>query len=222
MNTVSLSGSLRENVGKKDAKKQRRDGNVPCVLYGGKEQIHFVIPEKDLTKVIFTPHSFLITLTVDGKEYMAILQDIQYHPVSDNILHIDFLQIFEEKPVVISVPLRYEGTSTGILQGGRLVRKYRKLKIKGLIKDFPDEIVVDITEIEIGESIKISDLKRDNIEFLDTPSSIAVAVKTQRVIVEEEVEGEGEGEAAEGEAVEGAEGAAKDGESPKEGKEKKE
>lgn len=219
MNTVSLSGSLRENVGKKDAKKQRRDGNVPCVLYGGKEQIHFVIPEKDLTKVIFTPHSFLITLNVDGKEYMAILQDIQYHPVSDNILHIDFLQIFEEKPVIISVPLRYGGTSKGILQGGRLVRKYRKLKIKGLIKDLPDEIVVDITEIAIGESIKISDLKRDNIEFLDTPSSIAVAVKTQRVIVEEEEEEKAE---AEGEGAEGAEGAAKDGESPKEDKEKKE
>ncbi|OQX78136.1 MAG: 50S ribosomal protein L25/general stress protein Ctc [Bacteroidetes bacterium 4484_276] len=216
MNTVSLSGSLRENVGKKDARKHRRDGNVPCVLYGGKEQIHFIIPERDLTQVIFTPNSYLIALNVDGKEYMAIMQDIQYHPVTDIILHIDFLQIFDDKPLIISVPLRYEGSSKGVLQGGRLVRKYRKLKIKGLINDIPDEIVVNITELAIGDGIKISELKYDDIEFLDKPSSIAVAVKTQRVIVEEEEEekAEGEGDAAEGDA--------KDGESPKEGEGKKE
>jgi large subunit ribosomal protein L25 len=199
MKSVSLSGSPRENVGKKDAKKHRREGNVPCVLYGGKEQVHFIIPEKALTKVIFTPNTYLIDLNVDGKEYKAILQDIQYHPVTDKILHIDFLQVFDDKPVMLSVPLRYTGTSKGILKGGRLLRKYRKLRIKGLIKDLPDEIVVDITNLNIGDSIKINELKHENIEFLDTPTSVAVAIKSQRVIVEETVEEEeeGEGEAAE-------------------------
>ena len=138
------------------------------------------------------------TITIDGKEYKAILQDIQYHPVTDKILHIDFLQVFDDKPVMLSVPLRYTGTSKGILKGGRLVRKYRKLRIKGLIKDLPDEIVVDITNLNIGDSIKINELKHENIEFLDTPTSVAVAIKSQRVIVEETVEEEeGEGEAAE-------------------------
>ena len=207
MQTVSLSGSLRENVGKKDAKKHRREGNVPCVLYGGKEQYHFIIPEKALNKVIFTPNTYLIDLDIDGKKFNAILQDVQYHPVTDKILHIDFLEIFDDKPVMLSVPLHFTGVSKGVLKGGRLVRKYRKLRIKGLIKDLPDEVVVDITELNIGDSIKISDLKRENIEFLDVPTSVAVAVKTQRVIVEEVVEEE-EGESEEGgEAAAGEEGA---------------
>jgi len=217
MKQVSLSGSPRENVGKKDAKKHRRDGNVPCVLYGGKEQKHFIIPEPDLKKVIFTPETYIINLNIDGVEHLAILQDIQYHPVTDLILHIDFLQVFEDKPVILSVSLKFSGDSQGILKGGRLVRKYRKLRIKGLIKDLPDEIVVDITKLDIGDSIKIGELRRDNLEFLDVPTSIAAAVKTQRVIVEDEVEGE-EVEGEEGEA------APADGEAPKakEGEDKKE
>ncbi len=214
MKQVSLSGSPRENVGKKDAKKHRMESNVPCVLYGGKEQIHFVIPEADLKKVIFTPDTFLINLNVDDKVCVAILQDIQYHPVSDNILHIDFLQIFDDKPVIVSVPLRFSGTSKGVLKGGRLVRKYRKVRIKGLIKDLPDEILVDISELDIGDSIKISALERDNLEFLDVPTSIVAGVKTQRVVVEEEEEEEAEG--GEGASAEGGDA------SPAEGGERKE
>jgi large subunit ribosomal protein L25 len=186
------------------------------VLYGGKEQIHFTIPEPDLKKVIFTPNTYLINLKVGGQDYVAVLQDVQYHPVSDNILHIDFLQIFDDKPVIVSVPLRFTGTSKGILKGGRLVRKYRKLKIKGLLKDLPDEIVVDITSLNIGDSIKIGEMTRENLEFLDKPSSIAAAIKTQRVVVdeeEEETEESAEGDAA---AAEGGEAA------PAEGGESKE
>jgi large subunit ribosomal protein L25 len=220
MKHLSLSGSPRESVGKKDAKKHRREGNVPCVLYGGKVQIHFVIPEPDLKKVIFTPDTFLIDLNVGGKKYVAILQDIQYHPVGDNILHIDFLQVFDDKPVTVSVPLRFTGTSKGILKGGRLVRKYRKIKIKGLISNLPDEIVVDITKLNIGDSIKIGDLLRENLDFLDVPTSIAAAVKSQRVIVDEDEEEEGE-EGAEGtEGGEGGEGG--EAATPAEGGDKKE
>lgn len=208
MKALKLSGTLREGVGKKDAKKLRREGRVPCVLYGGEKQVQFSIPEKDFKPVVFTPDTHLLEIEVEGKTYNCILQDIQYHPVKDNILHVDFLEIFDDKPVSISVPLRYTGTSKGILKGGRLFRKYRKLAISALPKDLPDEIVVDITELAINDSIKIEDLERPNITFLDPPSSVAAAIKTQRAVEEDEEEGEEGAEGAEG-AAEGGEGDAK-------------
>lgn len=191
MKTVSLSGSLRENVGKKDAKKQRMEGNVPCVLYGGEEQVHFVVPEKYFRPIIFTPATYIIDLNIDGKAYKAILKDVQFHPVTDHILHVDFYEIHDEKPVVISVPLRLIGTSKGVLRGGKLIKKYRKLKIKALPKDLPDEIVLDISELNVNDSKKIADLKMDNVQFLDPPTSIVVAVKSSRAVVAEETKEEG-------------------------------
>jgi len=200
MKTVSMSGSLRENVGKKDAKKQRKEGKVPCVLYGGEEQIHFAIPERDFKDVIFTPFSYIIELNIAGKKYRAVLKDAQYHPVSDKILHVDFLQIFDDKPVAISVPLNLKGVSKGVLRGGRLIRKYRKLFIKALPKDLPDEILVDITPLGINDSRKVMELKQANIEFLDPPTSIVVAVKSARAVAADEEEPEEEAETpAEGE-----------------------
>jgi large subunit ribosomal protein L25 len=207
MKTLSMSGSPRENVGKKDAKKHRREGNVPCVLYGGEEQIHFVVPERSFKDVIFTPQTFLIELEIDGKAYTAVLKDVQYHPVSEEILHVDFMQVFDDKPIVVAVPIRLTGASKGVLKGGRLVRKYRKLKIKALPKDLPDEIVIDITKMNINDTIRVMDLSRPNIEFLDPRLSFVVAVKTQRVIVEDEEEEEGE-EGAEGEGEASGEGEA--------------
>jgi len=205
MKTVSMSGSLRENVGKKDAKKQHNEGKVPCVLYGGEEQIHFAIPERDFKDVIFTPYSYIIELNIAGKKYKAVLKDAQYHPVSDKILHVDFIQIFDDKPVAISVPLNFKGVSKGVLRGGRLIRKYRKLFIKALPKDLPDDIVVDITPLGINDSRKIMELKQANIEFLDPPTAIVVAVKSARAVAADEEE----------EAEEGAETPA-EGEDPKE------
>jgi len=186
MKTVSMSGSLRENVGKKDAKKQRSEGNVPCVLYDGEKQIHFSLPEKSFKDVIFTPNTYIINLNIAGKNYNSVLKDVQYHPVTDHILHVDFLEIFDNKSVAISVPINLTGTSKGVLRGGKLVRKYRKLKVKGLPKYLPDEIQVDITNLNINESIKVMDLKTENIEFLDPPSSIIAAVKSARAVAEEE------------------------------------
>ncbi|MBE0638833.1 MAG: 50S ribosomal protein L25/general stress protein Ctc [Bacteroidales bacterium] len=198
MKTVSMSGSLRENVGKKDAKKHRREGNVPCVLYGGEEQFHFAMPERSFKDIIFTPNSFIIELNIGSKKYNAILKDVQYHPVSDHILHVDFMQIFDDKPVAIAVPIRITGTSKGVLKGGKLIRKYRKLLIKALPKYLPDEIVVDITKLNINESRKVMEMKLDNIEFLDPPTSIIVSVKSARAVVgDEEEEAHEEGGAAE-------------------------
>lgn len=207
-----MSGSLRENVGKKDAKKHRKEGNVPCVIYGGKEQVHFSMDERNFTKFLFTPEVFIINLELDGKTYATILQDIQYHPVTDKVLHADFLELVEGKPVKLAIPVRLTGSAAGVIKGGRLVQKLRKVVVKGLVADIPDELVVDISRLEIGDTVKIKDLKVDKLELLDIPSEMVVGVRTTRVVVEEEEVEEGEeGEegAAEGEGAAPAEGEAK-------------
>ena len=214
MKTVSLSGSLRENVGKKDAKKHRREGKVPCVIYGGEKQIHLAIEEKSFKKIIFTPEVYLVNIKVDGKEYLTILQDIQYHPVTDNILHADFLEIISDKPVTISVPVKIEGVAPGVLQGGRLVKKLRKLKVSGLVESLPEFIMLNIDKLNIGNSIRVKDVVYKNLTFLDTPNAVIVAVKTARGLSEEEIAEEEAAEAAAAEAAaetataEGGEGGA--------------
>lgn len=198
MKTVSLSGSLRENVGKKDAKKQRREGMVPCVMYGGKEQIHFVTDEKNFKKIIFTPEVCIVRINVNGNEHDTVLQDVQYHPVTDKILHVDFLEIFPDKPVHIAVPVKLEGTPVGVLKGGKLYPKMRKLKIKALQADLPDNIIVNIEGLDIGDTVKVMNIVRDKVHFLDSPNSVIVAVRTARTVVEEapaEAEAAAEGEA---------------------------
>ena len=180
MKTVSLSGALRENVGKKDAKKHRKEGKVPCVIYGGKEQIHFFTDETNFKGIIFTPHVYIVEITIGDKNYTAVLQDIQYHPVHDNILHADFLEIQPGKQVTIAVPVALEGTAPGVITGGKLVKKIRKIKIKALLEDLPDQLVVNISKLKIGDSILVSDVKNDKISFLDNPNSIIVGVFAAR------------------------------------------
>jgi len=198
MKTVSLSGSLRENVGKKDARKNRRAGKVPCVLYGGKEQLHFVVDEKPLKKIVFTPEVYIITLDVDGKVHDTILQDAQYHPVTDNFLHVDFLEILPDKQVTIAVPVKAEGTPTGVLKGGRFINKMRKLKIKAMAKDLPDFIPINTDDLDIGDSVKVMNITMDKVTFLDSPNSVIVGVRTARAVVEEVVPGAPAAVAAEG------------------------
>ena len=189
MKTVSLSGSPRGNVGKKDAKKLRRENKIPCVLYGTGEQVHFFTDEKSFAKILFTPHVYIITLTIEGKQHQAIMQDVQYHPVTDKVLHVDFLEIVDKKPITIAVPVTLSGTPKGVLKGGRLIKKARKLKINALPVDIPDTIEIDITSLEIGQSVLIEDLKRDNIEFLDSPRNVVVGVRSARAVVAEVIPG---------------------------------
>jgi large subunit ribosomal protein L25 len=189
MKTVSLSGSLRENVGKKDAKKNRREFKVPCVMYGGKEQVHFVADEKTLMKIIHTPVAHIIKLSVGGKEYNTIVQDTQYHPVTDRLLHTDLLQILPGKPVTIGVPIVLTGTAPGVLRGGKLLKKMRKLAVRAEMENLPDDITISIDNLEIGDSVKVSDLKQDNVLFLDVPSNVVVGVRTARAVVEEALPG---------------------------------
>jgi len=203
MKKVSLSGSLRESVGKKDAKKHRKEGKIPCVMYGGKEQIAFVLNEQEFNKLIFTPEVYLLNINLDGEEHLAILQDVQYHPVTDKVLHADFLEVKEKKPITIKLPVEFFGNVPGVIAGGRLIKKMRKVIVRGLASEMPDAIKVDMSGLNIGDNIKIKDLIAENLSFLDHENAVVVLVKTARGI--EEIEGEEEEE--EGEGEEGAEGA---------------
>lgn len=208
MKKVSLSGSLRENVGKKDAKKHRREGNIPCVIYGGEKQIHFVTNEIKFDKIIFTPEVFLITIDVEGTEYQVILQDVQYHPVTDKVLHADFLELAEGKEIAMGIPVVLTGSSSGVMAGGQLIKKMHKVRIKGLVDSLPEIIEVDIADLVIGGSIKVGDIELENLSLLDPPNSVIVRVKTSRTVVEDEEDEEDE-EGEEGaEGTEGEEGAA--------------
>ncbi len=180
MKTVSLSGSLRENVGKKDAKALRKAEMVPCVLYGGNEQIHFATEAKNFKKILFTPECFIINLNIDGKSYNAILQDVQYHPVTDNVLHADFLFVREDKPITVTLPLSIEGSAPGVMRGGKLKQAVRKIKVSGLAKDLPDVIRIDISKLNILDSIKVRDLNIEGVTMVTPGYQVIVEVRAAR------------------------------------------
>jgi large subunit ribosomal protein L25 len=205
MKKVSLSGSLRENVGKKDAKKHRREGSIPCVIYGGEKQVHFVVDEVKFDKIIFTPDVYLITIDLGGEKYKTILQELQYHPVTDKVLHADFLELGEGKDVTIGIPVNLVGTSQGVMAGGQLIKKMHRLRLRGQVDNMPDNVEVDISSLVIGTSVKVKDIQLDNLALLDSPNSVIVRVKTSRNVAEdlEDEEGEEGEEGAEGEAGEG-------------------
>jgi large subunit ribosomal protein L25 len=182
MKTVSLSGSLRENVGKKDAKMQRYAAKVPCVLYGGKEQIHFSTDAVNFKTIIFTPETFLIKITIGDKSYDAILKDVQYHPVEDNLLHADFYQVDSDKPVIVSLPVKAIGTSPGVIRGGKMKIKLTRLKVKGLIAAIPEYIEINISKLNVGQGFKVKDMSIPGITFLDPASNVILDVKVARGI----------------------------------------
>ncbi|HOH83561.1 MAG TPA: 50S ribosomal protein L25/general stress protein Ctc [Bacteroidales bacterium] len=184
MRTVSMSGFLRGNVGKKDAKKIRRDGSVPCVVYGGKEQMHFFTDTKNFQKIVFTPEVCFVKLTIEGKEMDVILKDIQYHPVTDNIMHADFMELKADKPIVMNIPVKIFGTAPGVLKGGKVVQKYRKLKVKALPGNMPEVIDINIGSLEIGQNIKIADIPAENYSLLDNKNNTIVGVVVTRAVEE--------------------------------------
>lgn len=201
MKTVIVKGQKREGLGKKETKKLRSQEIVPAVLYGGKEVIHFAVPFSELRKLVYTPNVYLIDLDIDGQVHKALMQDIQWHSVEEEILHVDFLRIQDDKPIKIEVPVTVTGRAKGIQQGGKLSKNLRRLKVKALAKDLPDTINVDVTELSIGESIKVGEIEAKNIELLDTKSNVVVAVSITRA-AKSAGGSEVEGEEAEGEATE--------------------
>lgn len=192
MKKVSLSGSERKNVGKKDAKVLRRDGKVPAVLYGGKSQMHFHISELDAKKIVYTPEVYMIDLDVEGKKLKAIVQEVQMHPVTDRVIHIDFLEVFANKEIKVSLPLRTTGFSAGVRNGGNLRQRARTVSVLGMEDKLPDAIEVDITSLKIGGKIRISDLNVEGLTFLDKPSSVIIAVLMARGVEETEEDEETE------------------------------
>ncbi|MBP1673596.1 MAG: ribosomal protein L25/ral stress protein Ctc [Bacteroidetes bacterium] len=180
MKSVSMSGSLRGNVGKKDAKAQRSQGLVPCVMYGGEKQFTFVVDEKQFKDIIYTPEVKYAELEIEGQKYNAIIQDSQYHPITDALMHVDFLEVLPGKQVVIGIPVTIVGTSPGVLRGGKLVKKVRKLRVKGELSQIPEKIEVDITNLDIEDSFKVNDIKIDNLTIMENKAQIIVMVASTR------------------------------------------
>ncbi|MDR2843903.1 MAG: 50S ribosomal protein L25/general stress protein Ctc [Candidatus Symbiothrix sp.] len=180
MKTFQLEGSKRDSIGKKAAKAYRNESLLPGVLYGGDEVIHFTVSKEGIRKLIYTPEIYIVNLTISGKSYTALLKDAQYHPVSDELLHVDFLQVFENKPVVIEIPIALEGLAEGVKAGGKLSLEMRKLKVKGLYKDFPEKLVINIENLGLGKTIQAGSLQFDKLELLNAKDNVVAAVKLTR------------------------------------------
>ena len=202
MKSISIKGSKRESVGKKATKALRNAGQVPCVIYGGDQPIHFNAIEIAFRDLVYTPDAHMVEIEVDGTKVRAILQDIQFHPVTDRILHIDFYQIFDDKEVTMTIPVRFIGNSKGVRNGGVLRKNNRKLRIKALPDNLPDFIEADITELKIGNKLYVTALESDNYSFIHPDNTVICQVRTSRVAVaDDEDEAEDETEAAPAEAA---------------------
>lgn len=191
MKSVSIQGSKRESVGKKATKALRNAGLVPCVVYGGDEPIHFSAPELAFKNLVYTPDAHTVEIELDGVTVQAILQDIQFHPVTDRILHIDFYQIFEGKEVTMNIPVHFTGNSKGVRNGGVLRKTNRVLRVKALPKNLPDFLEADITNLKIGNKLYIGELPQENITIMHPDNTVVCQVRTSRTaVVDDEDEDE--------------------------------
>lgn len=187
METIKVNGTVRMNVGKKPTKSLRYEGKVPCILYGNKEQIHFSMFENEFKELVYTNKAYKVLLNIGGKEYNAILQDAQFHPVSDMVLHLDFMELIPDKKIIMEIPVKIIGIAPGIAEGGKLMSKLRKIKVKALPEKLPNFIEVNVSELALGKSVKISDLSFTGFEVLDPPTNAIVTVEIPRAVVEETV-----------------------------------
>ncbi len=208
MKSITINGSKRESVGKKATKALRNAGQVPCVLYGGDQPVHFSANYLAFSKLVYTPNAHTVVIAIEGGEtFNAVLQDIQFHPVTDRILHIDFYQLFEDKQIALNIPVKLFGNSLGVKDGGVLRRNNRKLRIKALPVDLPDFIEIDIEPLKIGDKVYVGDLLNEKYTFLHSENTVVCQIKTARLAIVDEVEEDEEGiEGEEGaETTEGAE-----------------
>jgi len=203
MKSITINGSKRESVGKKATKALRNAGEVPCVLYGGDQPLHFSAPELAFSQLVYTPNAHTVVIALDnGDTLNAVLQDIQFHPVTDRILHVDFYQLFEDKEIAMDIPVVLVGNSKGVKNGGVLRRNNRKLRVKALPTNLPDFIEIDITPMKIGSKFYVRDLDQDKYRFLHTDNTVVCQIKTARTaIVDEEEEEEELEEGAEATAT---------------------
>ena len=187
MKTISVNGSSRTEVGKRATNALRKEGLVPCCLYGEKKDENgnpvataFSVPVEGLRKLIYTPDIFVVELTIDEKPVKAVMREIQFHPVKDNVLHVDFYEITDEKPIVMAVPVKLEGLAQGVRAGGKLVQLQRRLKVKALYTNIPEKLVIDVTSLELGKSIKVGEVSFENLELVTPKEALVCAVKTTR------------------------------------------
>ena len=193
MKSITINGSTRKVLGKKSTKELRKQEMVPCVLYGEGEPVHFSAKELDFSKLVYTPNAHTVKIVLEKKELDAILQDIQFHPLSDKILHVDFYQLSENKEVSMEIPVKIEGSAPGVLiSGGVLILNQRKLKVKALPKNLPDFITADISKLELGDKLYSSELKDEKYEFLHPDNTVVCQVKVARTSLKEIEETEAE------------------------------
>lgn len=202
MESISISGSVRKSLGKADAKVLRREGLVPCIIYGGEENIHFQVDERAFNKLINTPNAYIVKVDLDGKVYESIIKDVQFHPLTDRVIHVDFQLLIANRPVKLTLPVRTEGVSPGVLNGGKLQQVLRRAKVSGVPANLPDFITINISKMKIGHSVKVKDLKIAEVTFLENENQILVSVKAKRGAKLDDSADEAEDEAA---TVEGAE-----------------
>ena len=198
MKSITINGSKRESVGKKATKALRNAGQVPCVLYGGDQPVHFSAAELAFSKLVYTPNAHTVVIALGDTSYNAVLQDIQFHPVTENILHIDFYQLFENKEIAMDIPVVLTGNSIGVRAGGVLRRNRRKLRIKALPTNLPDFIEIDISKLRIGNKVYVSQLPSEDYKFLHSDNTVVCQVKQSRVSVAELEDDEDEEEGTEG------------------------
>ena len=205
MKSITINGSKRESVGKSSSKALRNAGQIPCVLYGGEGPIHFSAPELAFSKLVYTSNAYTVVIALGEKEqFSAIMQDIQFHPVTDKILHIDFYQLFEDKQISIDIPVKLNGNAIGVRLGGNLQRNKRKLRVKALPTNLPDSIEIDISELNIGDKVYITELSNESYEFLHPDNTVVCQVRRARAAMALATEDE-EGEEGEETSEEGSE-----------------
>ena len=188
MKSVSISGSLRENVGKKDAKALRRDAKVPCVMYGKGEQKRMAIPLTQFDRIIFNPEPCFVEIDINGTKHAAMMKDIEFHPVTDIVYHADFYELSDNKPIVMSIPVHTCGTSVGVMKGGKLAYKQKRLNVKSLPANMPNEILIDITNLDIAQRVKVQDIATNNYEILNPKSNEVLVVNSTRASATAETE----------------------------------
>lgn len=180
MKSITIKGSERENVGKKATKAVRDAGMVPCVIYGGNQSVHFIADERAFKDLVYTPNAHTVVIELEGKKVDAILQDIQFHPVSDKILHIDFFQLNDDKEIIMEVPVKVIGKSPGVMAGGVLRLNQRRLKVKALPKNLPDFVEADITALEMGNKLYVTKLEANNFKLMHPDNTVVCQVRISR------------------------------------------
>jgi len=188
MKSIAISGSVRQGVGKRDSKELRYEGQVPAVLYGGKEQTHFSVSAADLKPVLYTPDVVFVELDLAGKKTRAIVQDAQFHPLTDLVTHIDFLELFDDKEVSVNIPIKLTGTSPGVKMGGKLVQKLRTLRVKALPNNLPQEIEVPMESLEVGKSVRVRQIALQDAKVLNNSDDTIVSVIMSRALRQAEQE----------------------------------